>query len=162
VRGVWFAWLDHIGIRYRRKRHIARIFDRRRRRIGNRNIGLWRQRRYLYWRNARLGRGRSGNLVRLVGFKLFQNQYPMRAAYGVVWGWWWSKRSLAHRVPGTTHRGTDNNQPGSRKSSKACEQNELMGVKVRRRLTKGCRVQDEGTPRRQPEGSGAYERALTR
>lgn len=50
VRGVWFAWLDHIGIRYRRKRHIARIFDRRRRRIGNRNIGLWRQRRYLYWR----------------------------------------------------------------------------------------------------------------
>ena len=76
VRGVWFAWLDHIGIRYRRKRHIARIFDRRRRRIGNRNIGLWRQRRYLYWRNARLGRGRSGNLVRLVGFKLFQNQYP--------------------------------------------------------------------------------------
>jgi hypothetical protein len=27
VRGVWFAWLDHIGIRYRRKRHIARIFD---------------------------------------------------------------------------------------------------------------------------------------
>jgi len=84
VRGVWFAWLDHIGIRYRLKRNIARIFDRRRCRIGNRNIGLWRQRRYLYWRNARLWRGRSGNLVRLVGFKLFQNQYPIRAAYGVV------------------------------------------------------------------------------
>ena len=83
VRG-WFAWLDHIGIRYRRKRNIARIFDRRRCRIGNRNIGLWRHRRYLYWRNARLGRGRSGNLVHLFGFKLFQNQYPIRAAYGVV------------------------------------------------------------------------------
>ncbi|PZR89838.1 MAG: hypothetical protein DLM68_05485 [Hyphomicrobiales bacterium] len=84
VRGVWFAWLDHIWIRYRRKRYVARIFDRRRRRIGNGNIGLWRQRRYLDRRNARLGRGRSRNLVRLVGFKLFQNQNPLCATYGVV------------------------------------------------------------------------------
>ena len=46
---------------------------RRRRAIWNRNVGQ-RQRRHVAWRNAWLGRGRLGNLLRIV--ELFQNESP--------------------------------------------------------------------------------------
>jgi hypothetical protein len=72
VRGIWFAGLDHIRIGDGRKRRIAGIFDRRRRRIGNR--------RQVARRNARLGRGRLGNLLRMVGVELFQNPMSFRYA----------------------------------------------------------------------------------
>jgi transposase len=56
VRGIWFAGLNHIRIGDGRKRRIAEIFDQRRR------IGNWRQ---VARRNARLRRGRLGNLLRM-------------------------------------------------------------------------------------------------
>ena len=77
---------------YRRKRRIAGIFHRRRRRIGNRNIGFWRRRRYPVRPSARLGRGRYGKLQRMVGVNVFQvenpslrtSRAPVRTTHGVV------------------------------------------------------------------------------
>ena len=66
MRGIRFAGFDHIRIGNRRKRHIAGIFDRRRRWIGNRNFGWWKWRQVARG-NARLGRGRLGNLLRMAG-----------------------------------------------------------------------------------------------
>jgi hypothetical protein len=76
MRGIWVAGLDHIRVGDRRKRQVAGIFDRRRRRIGNRNVR--RKRRDIARRNARLGRGRLGNLLRIV--KFFQSESPCRHA----------------------------------------------------------------------------------
>jgi hypothetical protein len=76
VRGFWFAGLDHVRIRKRRKWRIAGIFDRRRRWIGIRNFG-WRKRRQIARRNAWLGRGRLGNL--LPNTKFFQSEIPFVA-----------------------------------------------------------------------------------
>jgi hypothetical protein len=75
MRGIGFAGFDYIRVGDRRKWHIAGIFDRRRRWIGNRNFG-WRKRRHVARRNARLGRGRLGNLLRMAGMKLFQHESP--------------------------------------------------------------------------------------
>jgi hypothetical protein len=71
MRGIGFAGFDHIRVGDRRKWHVAGIFERWRRRIGNRNIGRRKRRDIARW-NARLGRGRFGNLLRMVGGKLFQ------------------------------------------------------------------------------------------
>ena len=68
MRGIGFAGFEYIRVGDRRKWHIAGIFDRRRRRIGNR--------RQVARRNARLGRGRLGNLLRMAGTKLFQHESP--------------------------------------------------------------------------------------
>jgi hypothetical protein len=76
MRGIWVAGLDHIRVGDRRKRQVAGIFDRRRRRIGNRNVG--RKRRDIARRNARLGRGRLRNLLRIV--KFFQGEILCRHA----------------------------------------------------------------------------------
>jgi hypothetical protein len=66
MRGIWVAGLDHIRVGDRRKRQVAGIFDRRRRRIGNRNVG--RKRRDIARRNARLGRGGLGTCCELSSF----------------------------------------------------------------------------------------------
>ena len=75
MRGIWFAGFDHVRVGNGRQRNVAGIFERRRRGFGRWNIGS-RNGRDIARRNPRPGGGRFGNLLRMMGIELFQNEDP--------------------------------------------------------------------------------------